>query len=189
MIRILLRALNGPILILILAFGIALQSAVFHLWPLRYFQPDLVLIAVLWCALRRGFDEGGIVTLILANIAEVHSSVPQGIFLISYVSIYLLMRASSRLIIIPSVISFAIIASLASILWKIAVFFVLYLLGTPLSLGKFSITSFFLGALIEGVFAFVLYGWLERFDWITFKSIKAEQALEEELQYKYEEGI
>ena len=189
MIRIILRALNGPILVILLAIGIALQSSLFHSWPLHYFQPDLVLIVVLWCALKRGFEEGGIITLILANISEAHSSVPQGIFLINYMTIYLLMRASSRLILVPTLFSFAFITACASILWKITAWFVLYLLGSTLASGKHALTATILGAFIEGIFAFVFYGWFEKFDWMTFKSIRPEHALEEELQYRYDEGV
>ena len=59
MTRIILKALNAPLLIIFVSIGIALQSSLFSSWPLVYFQPDIVLIAVVWCGLRRSFTEGG----------------------------------------------------------------------------------------------------------------------------------
>src|SRR4051812_25301505 len=82
--------------------GIAVQTSFFNWYPLYYFQPDLVLTVVVWCALQRSFTEGGILTLFLAQIAETHSGSPKGLYLMMYMGIYLLVRVLSRVIMLES---------------------------------------------------------------------------------------
>lgn len=182
MTRTILRALNSPVLILFVMLGIALQSSLFSSWPLLYFQPDVVLLAVVWCALRRGFEEGGILTLIMAEISEIHSSAPQGLHMISYMVVFLLVRGSARFLVIPSLFAYAILTLMGSILWKLTGLFVLYLLGASANQWKHTITFLFIGAAVEGALSLWVYRWLERYDWITYKNIRAEHALDEELQ-------
>src|SRR4051812_44363716 len=98
MIRILLIALNAPAIVLLVSFAIALQTSLFASYPLYFIQPDAILLVVIWCALRRNFTEGGILTLILANIGEIHSSAPQGLMMICYMMIYLIVRGSSKVL-------------------------------------------------------------------------------------------
>jgi len=182
MTRIILRALNGPILVLLIAIGIAIQSSLFASWPLLYFQPDVVLLTVIWCALRRGFGEGGLITLIISNICEIHSAAPQGLYMICYMAIFLLVRASSRLLVIPTLLSYAVLTIMSSITWKIIELFVLYLLGVSTNQWRHTLTFLLIGAAVEGAFSLWIYRWLEKFDWVTFKNARAEHAMDEELQ-------
>ena len=188
MIRALLRALNGPALVLLVAIAIAIQSSLFTSWPLLYFQPDVVLLVVVWCALRRGFAEGAIITLIIAEMGEVHSATPQGLFLISYMVVFLLVRGTSRFIVIPSLFSNAMLTLASSITWKLSGLLVLYLLGVSANQWKHTITLMFIGAAVEGCFSIWVYRWLEKFDWVTFKNVRAEHALDEDFQLD-SEGI
>lgn len=182
MTRIILRALNGPILILLITLGLALQSSLFSSWPILYFQPDIALLFVVWFALRRGFEEGGIITLIIAEISEIHSATPQGLFLICYMVIFLLVRSSSRVFVIPSLFSYTVVTAISSILWKLTELLVLYLLGVSDNQWKHTLTFLLMGAAIDGALSIFVYRWLEKFDWITFKHVRAEHALDEELQ-------
>ncbi len=182
MIRIILRSLNAPILVLMVAIGVAIQSSLFTSWPLLYFQPDFVLLAVVWCALRRGFLEGGIITLLVGEIAELHSATPQGLFLISYMAVFLMVRSASRFLVIPSLFSYAMITLISSIAWKLTGLLVLYLLGTSGNQWKHTITFLFIGSAVEGIFSLWIYRWVERFDWVTFKNARAEHAVDEDLQ-------
>jgi hypothetical protein len=182
MTRIILRALNSPLFILFVILGVGLQSSLFASWPLMYFQPDCVLLAVIWCALRRNFEEGGILTLIFSNIAEIHSAAPQGVYLISYMLVYLAVRATTRLVIMPTAFSFATVTMVSSIFWKLSGLVVLYLLGVSANQWKHTLTYLFLGAAVEGVFALFMIRWLDKFDWVTFKNARAEYAMDGELQ-------
>lgn len=182
MTRLLLRALNTPLIILFVMIGIALQSSLFSSWPLSLLQPDAVLLIVVWCALKRNFGEGGLITLVISEIAEIHSAAPQGLFLISYMVIFLGVRAASRFVVMPTLFSLAMITLISSTFWKLTCLVVLSLLGVGSNQLRHTFTYLFLGAAIEAVLSLWAFRWLEKFDWMTFKNQRAEHAIEEELQ-------
>ena len=182
MIRLLLRWLNAPALVLLAAIGVAIQTSLFATYPLMYLQPDVVLILVIWCALHRSFTEGGILTLIFANIAEIHSSSPQGLFLVSYMAVYLIMRMSARMFVINGLVTTIILTLIGSILWKFSYIITLLLLGTGSNQWRHLLVLLFPGAAIEGAVGIWLYRWLEKFDWVTYKNERARQMLEDGLQ-------
>jgi rod shape-determining protein MreD len=182
MTRIVLRLLNAPFLIFFVVVGIAIQSSLFNSWPLNYVQPDFVLLIVVWCALRRSFEEGGIITLIISNLSEIHSSSPQGMHFISNMAVFFLVRLSAKYLVISGLSTYVIVTIFSLVTWKLTGLLVLYLLGfssTPL---KHTITFILLGTAVEGLVAIWIYRWLEKFDWVTFKNARAEHASDEELQ-------
>lgn len=179
MTRILLRSLNAPGLILIALFGIVLQTALFRSWPLNYLQPDIVLIVVIWCALKRDFTEGGILTLILAEICEIHSAAPQGLFLICYMLIYLLIRLADWLLVIPNLFTIVMLTLFASAFWKLSSLGVLHFLGISANQWRHTLALLFPGAVVEGLVSIWMYRWLDKFDLLTYKSALADNALEE----------
>ena len=182
MFKLFLRALNAPALIFLVAIGVAIQSSLFGIYPLRYIQPDVVLIVVIWCALKRSFVEGGILTLILGNVAEIHSSSPQGLMLISYMSVYLLVKLASRWLVIPTLSSLVLLTLGASVVWKLVSLGTLYLMGAAQHQWRHTLLFIFFGALANGALAIWLYKKLDRFDWVTFKNARAQQLLEDELR-------
>ncbi len=182
MMRIILRALNAPALILVVAIGLALQSTLFRSYPFLYLQPDVVLLAVVWCGLRRGFTEGGILALLFAEMAEIHSAAPQGTFLVTYMAVYLLTRLSARLFVLPGLAALVILTMAASVFWKLSSLGVVHFLGSSGNQWKHTLVLLFPGAVIEGVAAIWVYRWLDRFDWVTYKNARARQILEDELQ-------
>lgn len=186
--RIILRWLNAPVFILLVMIGVALQTSLFNSYPFNYLQPDIVLIAVFWCAQRRGFTEGGILTLILAEIAEAHTAAPQGLFLISYIIVYLLGRLATRYLVISNLSSLVMLTMGASIVWKATYIFVLYLLGESAHQWRHLIVLLLPGAVMAGVTAIWIYRWLEQFDRFTFKDPKTRSSLEDELRLEGDEA-
>lgn len=178
--------LNFPVFVLLIAIGIAFQSSLFNAYPFNYLQPDIILLAVIWCALRRGFAEGGALTLIFANIAELHSSAPQGLFMITYMLVYLAGRGISHLFVIPNLSSLVMVTFGASIFWKLSYLFVLYLLDLAGNQWRHTLILLFPGAVMEGVIAVWVYRWLDRFDTLTFKDPRALASMEGELQLEHE---
>lgn len=150
--------------------SIALQSSVFLLSSIRYFQPDFILLAVLWCAWRRGFTEGGILTLIFGHIAEIHSAVPRGIFLSSYMLVYLGVRYASHVFQVPDLNSYLVVTFITSILWKLFTMTILNLLASNDLIG-WSHTLYLLlpGAVVQVFLGLFVYKALDRFDKSTFK--------------------
>lgn len=182
MTKLLLRTLNGPALILLTLIGIAIQTSFFSFWILPYLRPDIVLLMVIWCALRRDFVEGGILTLIISDIAEIHSAAPAGLFLISYMLVYLLVRLAARLFVIPDLSSFLLVTLLATVLEKITNLSLLSLLGAQGTQVRHTLIYLFPVAIVNAVLGRWLYRWAEKFDWVTFKNAQADRALEDELQ-------
>ena len=184
--RIILGALNAPLLILCVAVGLALQSSLFYSYPFLYLQPDVVLLAVIWCSLRRSFTEGGILTLIFGNLAEIHSGAPQGLFLISYMAVYLSMRALARFFVIAD--QYALVAWTLgmSVFWKLCNLFVLYLMNLASHQWRHTLVLLAPGAVMNGILAVWAYRWLTRLDWATFKSERARQSEGEDLQLEAE---
>lgn len=182
MIRILLRSLNAPFLVLLSTIAIALQTSLFSSYPLMYLQPDVILLAVIWIALKRDFTEGGIVTLILANVAEIHSASPQGLLMICYMTIYLLIRLASKLLVIPNLPYLMILTMVASVVWKIAALIVVHLFGLSGNQWKHTLVLLAPGAMVTGAFGFWIYRGLEWFDLKTYKNKRAEQHMDGDIQ-------
>lgn len=172
MTRIILRFLNSPALIFLTLIGIAIQTSFFTFWMLPYFQPDIVLLVVLWCALRRHFLEGGILTLILATLTELHSASPRGLYMITYMAIYLLVRLAARLLVIPDFRSYQLVTIVASIVAKLFSLGIVYLLG--ISVGKWDHLLRFMipGAFANGLIGQWVFKGLNYFDQKTFKNIR-----------------
>ena len=171
--RLILSALNAPLFILLVAIGIAIQTSLFGFWPLQYLQPSIVLLAVIWCSLRRNFLEGGVITLIISDFAELHSAAPQGMYLISFMAIYLSVRLASKYFVLPDLSSFVMMTLFASIVWKLVVLVTLYLLGSSSNQWRHTLLFLFPGAVIEASVGIWVYRWLEQFDRATFKHLES----------------
>ncbi len=184
--RILLNFLNGPLLVLLAAIAVGLQTSLFAAWPFNLIQPDFILIGVVWCGLRRQFIEGGVLTLILAEIAEIHSGAPRGLYFASYLAIFLGIQALHRWLMIPNFSSYATMTLGASMAWKLLCLGILHILGVAENQWRHTLLFLAPGAVIEGTLAYFVFPWLEKFDWVTFKNPRAQQALEEELQLDLE---
>ena len=186
MTRVILRMLNSPALVMLVAIAVGIQTSLFASYPFLYLQPDLVLLAVIWCGLKRSFLEGGILTLIFANIAEIHSSAPHGLFLISYMIIYLGVRVAARVLVMPALSSLVILTLCASLVWKLSSLGVLHLMGLSRNQWRHMLVLLFPGAVMAGASSIWIYRWLEKFDWVTYKNERAHQMLEDELQLEGE---
>lgn len=186
MTRPLLRALNSPILLIIMMIAVALQSSLFASGWVRHFQPDFVLILVVWLGLRRGFAEGGIMTLLLANLNEIHTAAPQGLFLIGYMLVYFAVRIITRLFVIPHLFSYSLLAGGCAIFFRVVCMIVLYLLGSLSFHWRYGLSSIVLTAIAQTAFSTWIFRWLDRFDWLTYKNSKAARIMDEELQLEGE---
>lgn len=172
--RLILRFLNLPSLVLLTAIAVAIQTSLFSSWPLSFFMPDAILLVVIWCALRRDFTEGGIITLIVSEIAELHSSVPSGIFLISYMALYLLLRAADKMFVLPTEFPMAKVTLSSSAFWKISTIVILTLMSSRRHLWEQMISSLVPGAVMASILGAWVYPALEKFDLATFKNASAE---------------
>lgn len=182
MTRWLLRTLNPVTLLFFVVMGVAVQTSLFTFWILPYVQPDLILIGVIWCALRRKILEGGIITLTLAEIAEVNSAAPAGTYFVVYMATYLVLRLAAHLLVIPDHRSYVLVTFISSVLGKLVSLGIAQLMGVDsIALWPSSLIFVFSVGTATATLSYWLYRWLDRFDWITFKHPRAEKALDEEL--------
>jgi hypothetical protein len=172
--RMMLRFLNAPTLILLTAIAVAIQTSLFAAWPLRLFEPDIVLLIVLWCSMNRDFTEGGIITLIVAEIAELHSAAPQGVLLITYMLVYLTFRGASKIFVLATDDGMVRVSAWSSILWRVILGIVLYLLAPNRSSWHHLILFMVPAALIQAGVGLWVFKWLEKFDIATFKNTSSE---------------
>ena len=179
MTRLLLRFLNAPVLILMSLVGIALQTSLFSFWVLPDFQPDVVLLMVVWFALRRDFLEGGILTLLLGGISESHSAAPAGTFLVTYMVVYLAGRLANRVLVIPDLRTYGYVTVVAAFLARIATKLMVYLLGISAIHWQTEILLVISSAGVNGMLSPVLFRWLNRFDFVTYKGVRPDQILDE----------
>ncbi len=188
MLRIFLRALNAPTFILIMTVGVAIQTSLFRSTPLDILQPDVLLLGVLWCSLRRRFFEGGVITLVLGEIAEVHTSAPRGLFLSTYMAIYLSTRGLHRFVALPFISSLVLLAMSASLVWKLLYLTFLGSFGLGQYQWRHALTGLAPGAAVEGLAAYWIFQFFEWFDIATYKDEKARRSMEEQVQLT-EEGL
>lgn len=184
--KIILRALNPVFFVLLVIIGIALQTSLFNSYPFMYLQPDLVLICVIWCALKRPFVEGGILTLLFADMAEIHSATPQGLFLMSYMTVFILVRGLARYVVVPHLSGMVMVALASSIAWKVIYLSILSMMDLAENQWRHTLVLLLPGAVMVGVASVWVFRWLEKFDWVTFKDPRAQKALEDEYQLEVE---
>lgn len=186
--RLVLRALNPILFILMAVIAVSLQTSLFYSYPFLYLQPDVILLAVIWCALKRAFTEGGILTLVFANLAEIHSSVTHGIFLMTYMLVYFAVRGLFKIFALDHTERLWVWTLGISIFWKLSVLFLLSLLSLASHQWRHTLVLLFPGAAMEGVAAIWIYRWLEQFDVLTFKSKMSEEPSLDDLDFS-EKGI
>lgn len=187
MTRFLLKSLNPVILVLFAILGVAIQSSLFTFSLLPYLQPDVLLLVVIWCALRRKFFEGGVLTLIVGQIAENHSASPSGTYMILYMTVYLGLRSAARLLVIPDLRSYVTVALVAGVLTKVGALAFVQLLGVPVVAWKHNLVMILPNTVATAIVGKWVFQGLDRFDWVTFKNARAEQILEEEMQLEASE--
>ena len=127
-------------------------------------------------------------TLIIADIAEIHSAAPMGLYLFSYMFVYLLIRAMNRYLLIARLGSMINITFFATFVLQLTQLTMLRLLELKLGQWQWIIFSFAMGILVNGFLSIWVFKLLGRFDWISHKDARARQTADEEFQLG-EEGL
>ncbi len=186
--QVVLKWINPILLFFFVLIGSAMQTSLFNSYPLLYLQPDCILLAIIWIALKRPFTEGGILTLIFGNIAEVHSSATQGVLLLTYMLIFLALKALDRLLLLRQLTSLVSLTLFVSIAWKLISLGLLLLLGTAENQWRHTLTLLLPGAVMEGIVSIWIFRWLEKFDIVTMRDARSQRAMGDELNLE-EEGL
>lgn len=185
----LLRLTNIPILFFTACLLLAVQSSVFISFPLNWLQPDLLLPLVIWFGLKRGFTEGGILSLSMGYLAELHSSSPNGVLLTCYLTIFLVARLTARLLVIPNRYAWIHFTILASIVWKATGLIVLAALGKIETQWLQTLFHLLPCAAITGLTSIAIYRFLRQLDRLTYKNSQIQRQLSDDMNLMENEGI
>ncbi|MBU6154779.1 MAG: hypothetical protein KGP28_10795, partial [Bdellovibrionales bacterium] len=157
-----LKLLNIPGLLIFALLSMAIQSTLFNSPTLAFFKPDVILFLVLWVAMKREMFEGGLLTLLFAYLIELKSGVPQGLFLIHYMCIFLITRFLYRNFQVMNRRSLILIGTSAAVFSHLNLLFLMYLLNKAENLWFMTVqllapTAIIHGAIIPFVFRFLYH--------------------------------
>ena len=183
-----LKLLNFPGLLMFALISMALQSTLFNSISLAFFQPDIILLLVLWVSMKREFAEGGFLTLLLAYLVELKSSAPRGLFLIHYMLIYLISRFLYRNFQILNRKSLILIGVGTALVSHLNILMLMYLLNKSDNLWFHTLQLLAPTAIIHGLLIPFVFKFLYRFDFWTFKNPEAEHRYERDF-YLDEEPV
>lgn len=175
-----LRYSNTPILIALVLIGIGLQTSFFSFYPLNYLQPDLILFLVIWMSFKRSWLEGGVLTLLFAEIAEIHSTGTRGLYFATYMGVFMTLKVMNKLLLFQNFQSLIGVTLFSSIFWKLSTLALLYFLGYGSQQWRHTLSLLLPGALMQGVLGIWVYRGLSKIDWFTLKDPRARDAMRDE---------
>jgi cell shape-determining protein MreD len=175
-----LKALNIPGMIVMALLLLTLQSTLFNHPTIKFFQPDAVLFLVLWLGIKRTFVEGGIMTLILGYCVEILSGAPAGLFLTSYMFIYLCTRFLNQTFQILNRRTIMLLGIGASLVERITVLFILFVINKADNQWFHTIQLLAPTAIIHAILAVPMFRMFYRFDDWTLKNPESEHRFENE---------
>jgi hypothetical protein len=183
-----LKLLNIPGLVFFALVSMALQSTLFNSPTLAFFKPDVILFLVLWVAMKREMFEGGVLTLLFSYLIELKSGVPQGLFLIHYMFVFLTTRFLYGKFQVMNRRSLILIGTSAAVFSHLNLLFLMYLLNKSENLWFLTIQILAPTAIVHGALIPLVFKFLYHFDHWTFKNPEAEHRYERDF-YLDEEPI
>lgn len=183
-----LKLINLPGLVVMALMAMAVQTTLFNSSALGFFKPDVILLLVLWVAMKREFLEGGLLTLTFAYLVELKSGVPQGLFLIHYMFLYLVTRFLYRNFQVLNRRSLIMIGVGASVVSHLNLLFLMYLLNKSENLWFHTLQLLAPTAIVHGILIPFAFRFLYHFDNWTFKNPEAEHRYERDF-YLDEEPV
>ena len=174
----LLKALNIPGLIVIALLALALQGTLFTNSTIAFFQPDIIILIVLWMAMKREFTEGGILTLILGYLVELKSAAPRGLFLTKSMFLFLIARFLYKQFQVLNTRTLMLIGISAALFSQLNILFILYLLNKSDNQWFHTLQLLAPTAIVHGIIIIPVFKLLAKFDFWTLKSPEAEHRYE-----------
>lgn len=175
-----LKWLNFPGIIVLSFFLMTLQSTLFSTTPLTYFQPDGVLLVLLWISTRRTFGEGGTLALILGYCMELGSSAPRGLFMTHSMIFFLALHFLHHNLHILSKRALMVVGASIAVLSKLLILFLLFLMGKAANEWEHSLTFLLPTAVTHALLAPLFFRLLHRYDIWTMKNPNAEHQHEQD---------
>jgi hypothetical protein len=172
-----LKNINFLLYLLVALLIATVQSTIFAYYPLHYFQPDLLLIMVVYLGFKRDILEGGTLVLLAAMILEAHSSAGRNFLLTTYLYTFLIAKILSRMVVVPDMVTAIGFVTGLTIFKRIGLLILLGMQGrAENSLKHFMI--FIGGVLLEVVVQATLtppfFAWFNIIDMRTYKDEHSE---------------
>ena len=184
----LLKALNIPGLILIALIALALQATLFSNTTIAFFQPDIIVLLVLWVAMKRDFGEGGVLTLVFGYLVELKSAAPRGLFLTNYMFLFMIARFLYKNFQVVNKRALVLIGISAALFSQLDILFILYLLNKADNQWFHTVQLLAPTAIVHGALIPFVFRGLYKFDFITLKNPEAEHRYERDF-YLDEEPV
>lgn len=183
-----LKLLNGPGLLLIALGMMTLQSTFFNSYPIIFFQPDGVLLMLLWIGMRREFVEGGVLSLLLGYLSELHSAAPAGLFMVQAMTTFLIVHFFNYQFQVLNKRSLLLVGALSSVFSHLLILFVLFLLNKADNQWLSTLRLLAPSAIVHAFLIGPVFKFFHRFDHWTLKNPNAEHQHERDF-YLDEEFI
>jgi hypothetical protein len=170
MIRFLLCLFNGFLLLLFILLGIAVQTSLLTSIAFSWLQLFFSIFGVIWVALERSLEEGGILVLLIGYITELNSTAPSGLISLSLMITYLVIRFFSRYFLIRSWVFFSLISAFGYVLYRVSGSLFLWILKSKTPDTLTFLRTVFYGAVSNALLAIWVFPLLEKLDAVTLSA-------------------
>ena len=114
------RGLNALLFVLLALLLAAIQSVVLKMPIFSWLSLDLLLVLVVYLSLTHQVLEGIFLVLWIGRVAEIHSSAPSGIFVTTYLALFLLIFFTKELLLVSNKFSTILLTMGGGFFWKLA---------------------------------------------------------------------
>jgi hypothetical protein len=170
MIPFFLKGLNILLFIFLLLVGISIQTSLLSGGPVIWVQPCFPALIVSWAAIKRPFEQGGIMTLCVGFAAQMHTSAPSGFLGLSLVFIFCHGYTLSKMFFLQSRKLFSLLTGLHFIIYRLSIWALVWVFYSkttdPLHLAK----ECAFGAAATALVAMLVFPLFEKLDEVTLQT-------------------
>src|SRR5690606_4814222 len=110
-----------------------------------------------------------------------HSGAPSGVYMSSYMGIFLLIRALANYFVFNSQNAMIALTLLMAVVWRALVLLILALIEVGDRQVEHTLALLILGSGVQAIFGYWAYQWFEKYDNATYKDPRARQREEQEM--------
>lgn len=167
-------------LLLVFATGLffcTIQSVLFHTRLLSWMHIDLILLLVVYLGMHRTPLVGGIMTIVISRMVEIHSGAPVGLLMVSYYGLFLSIIFVREFLLLQGSFSALMLSVIGGLIWK-AIF-----AATAISIGIFDnlwipyLQYFLPSILFVALLSSPVFRWMHYVDEITKRDQPQETVL------------
>ena len=154
--------------------AVVLQSTLFVYPPLHYFQPDILLIIVVYMGFRRNIIEGGFFAACAGVMVEANSGSASQFMVLTYMYAFLIAKILSRILVAPDFLSSLGMSGALFVIKKIGILLLLATRGHFENGVRHFFIFLFPGVFVQLLLTPILFAWFMKIDLLTYKDDHAE---------------